>query len=173
MRPFLQPVIGVVTTLVSSLAVAAGLLLAHPASGYASAGPAACGEHPTGRVLLISLDQQELTACQDGASIVDTPVTTGRPALPTPPGSYSVFRKNHPWTMRSPWPRSSPYWYPPSRVEYTLWFRPGYAIHDAPWRARYGPGTQAEGTHGCVNVPRPAMDQLYTWAQVGTPVVVS
>jgi lipoprotein-anchoring transpeptidase ErfK/SrfK len=48
----------------------------------------------------------------------------------------------------------------------------GYAIHDAPWRSQYGPGTQDAGTHGCVNVPRPAMDQLYAWAPACTPVLI-
>ncbi len=161
-----------VAALVSTLVMAAGLLLGGTVAAHAASRPIDCSEHPAGRVVVISLAHQELTACQDGSSVLDTPVTTGRSALPTPPGSYSVFRRNSPWTMRSPWPRSSPYWYPPARVEYTLWFRPGYAIHDAPWRSRYGPGTQAQGSHGCVNVPRPAMDQLYGWAQVGTPVVV-
>jgi lipoprotein-anchoring transpeptidase ErfK/SrfK len=63
--------------------------------------------------------------------------------------------------------------HPPSRVEYAMWFRgDGYAIHDPPWRSQYGPCTQDAGTHGCVNVPRPAMDQLYAWAPVGTPVLI-
>jgi lipoprotein-anchoring transpeptidase ErfK/SrfK len=158
-----------VTALVAGLAIAAAGVVLAP-SRVAAAG---CDQYPQGPIILVTLADQHLTACQDGAIVVDTPVTTGRPALPTPQGSTSVFRKNSPWTMRSSWPRSSPYWYPPSRVEYTLWFRPGYAIHDAPWRYRYGPGTQAAGSHGCINVPRPAMDRLYRWAVVGTPVLVS
>jgi lipoprotein-anchoring transpeptidase ErfK/SrfK len=126
-----------------------------------------------GKVIVMSLDRQSLTAYQDGVALVTTPITTGRPALPTPPGSYSVLRKNHPWLMTSDWPRSSPYWYPPSEVQYTLWFRnDGYAIHDAPWRSRYGPGTQANGSHGCVNVPMPTMTTLFSWADVGTRVIV-
>jgi hypothetical protein len=166
-------------TLLGVLLVAGGLVMAQPVTGSAAvvagAGPqAGCDAHPQGKVILISLSLQHLTACENGVAGVDTPVTTGRPALPTPPGSWSIVRKNSPWTMRSSRPRSSPYWYPPSRVEYTLWFRSdGYAIHDAPWRAEYGPGTEAEGTHGCVNVPRPAMDQLYAWAPTGTPVLIS
>ena len=133
-----------------------------------------CGNYATGKAILISLPNQDLTACQDGQVFLDTPVTTGRAALATPPGSYSVLRKVSPWVMTSPWPRGSPYWYEPSLVQYTLWFRDGgYAIHDAPWRSTYGPGTQANGTHGCVNVPRPAMDHLYNWADVGIPVLVS
>ncbi|MFN2452002.1 MAG: L,D-transpeptidase family protein [Candidatus Dormibacteria bacterium] len=126
-----------------------------------------------GKVIVINLANQSLTAYQDGAPFLTTPVTTGRPALPTPPGTYSVVRKNHPWTMVSDWPRDSPYWYPPSPIQYVLWFtNTGYGIHDAPWRSYYGPGTQAHGSHGCVNVPMPTMTSLFSWADVGTRVVV-
>jgi len=166
-----------ISALLIALVVSAGLLgwgTATTSAATASSGSqGACDVRPHGKTILISLADQHLTACQEGGVFVDAPVTTGRAALRTPPGAYSIVRKNSPWTMRSPWPPSSPYWYLPSRVDYTLWFRTdGYAIHDAPWRTRYGPGTQYEGTHGCVNVPRPAMDQLYAWAPVGTPVLV-
>jgi len=128
---------------------------------------------PVGRTIVISLRCQELSAYQNGMPILTTYITTGRPALPTPPGQYSVLRKVSPWLMTSDWPTWSPYWYPPSWVRYTLWFRnDGYAIHDAPWRSAYGPGTQANGSHGCVNVPMPIMQTLYNWATVGTPVRV-
>ncbi len=124
-----------------------------------------------GKVIVISLRCQELSAYSDGMPFLTTYITTGRPALPTPPGQYSVLRKVSPWLMTSDWPQSSPYWYPPSWVQYTLWFRSdGYAIHDAPWRSAYGPGTEANGSHGCVNVPMPTMTGLYNWATVGTPV---
>ena len=126
-----------------------------------------------GKVIVLSLSCQVLTAYDNGMPMLTTYITTGRPALPTPPGQYSVLRKVTPWQMTSDWPRSSPYWYPPSWVQYTLWFRSdGYAIHDAPWRDAYGPGTQSNGSHGCVNVPMPTMTDLYNWAEVGTPVRV-
>ena len=126
-----------------------------------------------GKVIVISLRCQTLSAYFDGMPVLTTYITTGRPALPTPPGQYSVLRKVSPWLMTSDWPTWSPYWYPPSWVQYTLWFRSdGFAIHDAPWRAVYGPGTQANGSHGCVNVPMPIMRTLYSWAAVGTPVRV-
>ena len=126
-----------------------------------------------GKVIVISLARQELTAYEDGKPFLSTLITTGRPALPTPPGNYTVLRKNHPWKMTSDFPPSSPYWYPPSWVQYTLWFRnDGYAIHDAPWRGSYGPGTEQAGSHGCVNVPMPTMESLFGWADVGTRVIV-
>jgi lipoprotein-anchoring transpeptidase ErfK/SrfK len=126
-----------------------------------------------GKVIVISLARQELSAYFNGQPVYTTLVTTGRPALPTPPGNYKVLRKNHPWEMVSDFPQSSPYWYPPTWVQYTLWFRDdGYAIHDAPWRSTYGPGTEQAGSHGCVNVPMPIMESLYAWADVGTRVIV-
>ena len=126
-----------------------------------------------GKVILISLKDQQLAAYQDGATFVTTPVTTGRPALPTPTGNFQVLRKSHPWVMRSDFPRWSPYWYPDSPVTYVLWFtNAGHGIHDAPWRATYGPGTEAGGSHGCVNVPFAAEKLLFSWADVGTRVVI-
>ncbi|HXA28189.1 MAG TPA: L,D-transpeptidase [Candidatus Angelobacter sp.] len=126
-----------------------------------------------GRVIVVSLARQELTAYEDGKPFASTLVTTGRPALPTPPGNYTVLRKNHPWKMTSDFPPSSPYYYPPTWVQWTLWFRnDGYAIHDAPWRGSYGPGTESAGSHGCVNVPMPIMETLFNWADVGTRVIV-
>jgi lipoprotein-anchoring transpeptidase ErfK/SrfK len=126
-----------------------------------------------GKVILISLGDQKLTAYQDGVTLLTTPVTTGRPALPTPAGSFLVVRKSHPWLMHSDFPRSSPYWYPDSPVTYVLWFtNQGHGIHDAPWRGTYGPGTQAAGSHGCVNVPFAAEKQLFEWAELGTRVVI-
>jgi hypothetical protein len=126
-----------------------------------------------GKVIVVSLACQALTAYQDGLPVLTTFITTGRPALPTPPGQYAVYQKLSPYLMQSPWGDGSPFWYPPSWVQYTLWFRTdGFAIHDAPWRAAYGPGTNLNGSHGCVNVPMPTMAALYSWAPVGTPVRV-
>lgn len=157
----------------AALVPALGIALLGMALGSRPAhAAAACAPQP-GKSIHIDVSAQELTACQDGAVILDTPVTTGRDELPTPAGSYSVLRKSSPWLMHSPWGRHSRYWYPDSWVKYTLWFIPGYAIHDAPWRQSYGPGTETAGSHGCVNVPRPAMDQLYAWADVGDPVLIT
>ena len=126
-----------------------------------------------GKMIVISLSCQELTAYQNGTAILTTLVTTGEPALATPPGLTQVMSKNHPFLMVSPWPRGSRFWYVPSWVQYVMWFRSGgYGIHDASWRPTYGPGTEANGSHGCVNVPLAAEISLFYWADIGTPVEV-
>src|SRR5260370_197371 len=46
-----------------------------------------------GKVIVISLSRQVLTAYQDGSAVVTTFIATGRPQLPTPPGVYHIFHR--------------------------------------------------------------------------------
>jgi len=139
----------------------------------------ACGHNTgSGKDIVVSLSMQELVAFQDGCVVKATPVTTGRPALPTPAGSYHVFLRTTPWLMHSDWPPGSPYWYPDTWVKWVLEFRGGgYFLHDAYWEPSgdYGPGgefNQAAASHGCIHIPTPFMQWLYGWTPVGTPVQV-
>jgi lipoprotein-anchoring transpeptidase ErfK/SrfK len=125
---------------------------------------------------------QTLRAYQDGVLVHEDYVTTGEPQLPTPPGIYHVQTKYAPYEFISPWPPGSPFYYPPSWTHFAMLFREGgYFLHDAPWRAVYGPGTNLPhasdpgepiGTHGCVNLPYPDMVWLWNWTPIGTTVVV-
>jgi lipoprotein-anchoring transpeptidase ErfK/SrfK len=129
----------------------------------------------TGKVIVVSIARQELMAIENGVPVLDTLVTTGRPAMPTVTGTFHILKKFSPYCMSS-W-AGNPYpWYGCVGMQYAMEFESsGYFIHDAPWRSRYGPGTNdSNGTHGCVNVPRNAsqMDFLYGWTPLGTTVVV-
>ena len=131
----------------------------------------------SGRLITVSLQAQELTAYDRGRVIVDTPVTTGRPALPTDVGPMQVLSKDAPWTMKSPWPKGSPDWYPDTPVQMVVWFtKNGEGLHDASWQpdSTLGPGSQngPYASHGCIHLPLPAVRILFTWATIGTPVVV-
>jgi lipoprotein-anchoring transpeptidase ErfK/SrfK len=133
------------------------------------------------KALAISLNEQVIRAYDHGQQVFWSYVTTGRPGLQTDPGSFKVYWKVSPWTMHSPWPKGSPFWYPDSKVKMVMWFNGGDGIHDASWRSRYGPGTNGPhydptgedtGTHGCVNVPYSNMVWLWNWTPNGTPVIV-
>ena len=133
------------------------------------------------KALTISLSEQVIRAYEHGNQVFWSYVTTGRPGLETDPGSFKVYWKVAPWTMHSPWPKGSPYWYPDSKVKMVMWFNGGDGIHDASWRSRYGPGTNGPhydptgedtGTHGCVNVPYSNMVWLWNWTPTNTPVIV-
>src|ERR1700730_2521057 len=133
------------------------------------------------KALTISLSEQVIRAYDHGQQVFWSYVTTGRPGLETDPGSFKVYWKVSPWTMHSPWPKSSPNWYPDSKVNMVMGFNGGDGIHDAYWRSRYGPGTNGPhydptgedtGTHGCVNVPYSNMVWLWNWTPTGPPVIV-
>ena len=129
---------------------------------------------PHGKVIVILISDQRLTAYQNGTVVLTSLVATGRPELATPKGTFHVMAKYSPLKFVSPWPKGNPYWYPDEWVSYGMLFaNGGFFLHDAPWRTHYGPGTNlSQGTHGCVNVPKAAMATLYNWATVGTTVVI-
>lgn len=133
--------------------------------------------HMPSKAIVISLDAQQLTGYEGPKVVVDTPVTTGKPALATDTGAMKVLSKRAPWKFQSPWPRGSPYWYPDTVVREVVWFtNTGEGLHDASWEpaSDYGKGSQLgrSASHGCVHVPDAAEDFLYNWAAVGAPVIV-
>jgi lipoprotein-anchoring transpeptidase ErfK/SrfK len=140
----------------------------------------ACGHDvPSGKAIVINLALQEALFYQNGCVLQATPVTSGRRNERTPTGTFHVFHKDSPVLFTSWAPRSSPYWYPPERATYALEFtvvRAGIFLHDAPWEptAAFGPGSQNTGnaSHGCVHAPTSVMAWAYTWANIGTPVIV-
>jgi lipoprotein-anchoring transpeptidase ErfK/SrfK len=137
----------------------------------------------SGNVIVISLSRQWMDVYQDGVEVYNAAIMTGRPALPTPTGTYHVFAKLSPATFYSPWPYGSPYWYAPTTVRYALeWGAGGYFLHDSWWHSVYGPGTNGWhddpvygwqwGTHGCVAMPLSVAAWLYQWAPIGTTVQI-
>jgi lipoprotein-anchoring transpeptidase ErfK/SrfK len=129
------------------------------------------------KAVVVRLSSQTLTAYLNGKPILTTPVTTGRPALPTPIGSFSVQFKASPYVFHSPWPPGSPYWYPPAPVTWAMEFYDGDFLHDDPAEPTDAFGSDSQNgyfaSHGCVHVPHDAMAFLYGWLPVGAPVIVS
>ncbi len=148
-----------------------------------SARPAFASSSSSGKEIVISLSKQRMFVYQDGVQVYSSPVTTGRSTLRTPIGTYQVFAKFHPTTFISPWPAGSPYWYPPTHINYALEWTNGIFLHDAWWRTVYGPGTNIwyhdpvygwqTGTHGCIAMPLAAAAWLYKWAPIGTKVQIN
>jgi lipoprotein-anchoring transpeptidase ErfK/SrfK len=132
---------------------------------------------PSSKAVVVRLGSQTLTAYLNGKPILTTPVTTGRPALPTPIGSFSVQFKASPYVFHSPWPPGNAYWYPPTPVTWAMEFYGGDFLHDDPAEPGDAFGSDSQNgyfaSHGCVHVPHDAMAFLYGWLPVGAPVVVS
>lgn len=135
------------------------------------------------KMIVVSTETQYATMYQSGTQVFRTVVTTGGPELPTDHGVFHIYMKASNFTFHSPWPVGSPYYYPPSFVQYWMPFYGGEGLHDASWRSNFGPGSNLQptnlgtgnyilGTHGCVNMPTDAAAWTWNWAPVGTTVVV-
>ncbi len=129
------------------------------------------------KAVVVRLSSQTLTAYLNGKPVLETPVTTGRPALPTPIGSFSVLNRNSPYVFHSPWPAGSPFWYPPTPVTWAMEFYDGDFLHDDPGEPSSDFGSDSQNgyfaSHGCVHIPHDAMAFLYDWLPIGAPVIVA
>jgi hypothetical protein len=138
-----------------------------------------CGHNVgAGKVITVNLTLQEMIFYQDGCEVNASPTTTGRQYLRTPTGTFHIFRKASPFTMVSPWPYGSPFWYPTGTVTWVMEFASGgYFIHDAYWEpsSAYGPGSEDGGSasHGCIHILTPVMQWAYQWTPMGTPVLIT
>ncbi|HKA48054.1 MAG TPA: L,D-transpeptidase [Candidatus Dormibacteraeota bacterium] len=133
------------------------------------------------KVVVVSFQAQHLWAYENTHVVLETPVTTGIRGVTdygTDFGPMKVLYKEHPHTMHSPWPKTSPLWYPDAVVQWTTFFTwTGESIHDASWEpdSLLGPGSQYNAStrsHGCVHVPFADAQTMYNWAPVGMPVIV-
>lgn len=138
-----------------------------------------CGHAvPSGKAITLNLTLQEAVFYDNGCVVRATPITTGRPFLRTPTGVFHVFYKASPFTMVSPWPHGSPFWYPTGTVTWVMEFDVGgYFLHDASWEppSMFGPGSENSyvASHGCVHIPTPVMRWAYSWTPMGTPVIIT
>ena len=61
-----------VSALMAALLVTAACALRPPVT-HVAASADACSGRPSGQVIVVGLADQQLTACQDGTAVVDTP----------------------------------------------------------------------------------------------------
>lgn len=115
----------------------------------------------------VDMSEQKMYYYVDGVLTIDTPIVTGNTSrrMGTPSGVNFVYAKQKNRILRGPG-YASP-------VDFWMPVKGNIGIHDAAWRGKFG-GTiyQTNGSHGCINTPRTAMEQLFDMAEVGTPVVM-
>ena len=135
-----------------------------------------------GKTVVVSLREQTARFYENGKLVYWSYVTTGRPEKPSPPGLHYALEKLQHTVFTSPEPKGSPLWYAPTpinfAIEYALY---GFFLHDAWWRAEFGPYTNLPhydpaafngGSHGCVNFPLNNMAWVYNWTPDGAPIIV-
>lgn len=115
----------------------------------------------------VDMGEQKMYYYVDGVLRIETPIVTGNTSrrMGTPSGVNFVYLKQKNRILRGEGYAS--------HVDFWMPVKGNIGIHDAAWRGKFG-GTiyQTNGSHGCINTPREAMEQLFDMAEVGTPVVM-
>ncbi len=153
-----------------------------PAKTPAAAPAAAtnhCAGNSLGRLVLVSISQRHLWACDGATTAYDSPVVTGIEYLAadlTPTGTYHIYGKERDLTLTGSdttgsWSDPVSYWMPFLHNQYG-----SYGFHDATWRSNSDFGNispdSADASHGCVELPLATAAWLYNWASVGTAVTI-
>jgi lipoprotein-anchoring transpeptidase ErfK/SrfK len=113
------------------------------------------------RWIEVNLSTQRLIAWEGKKPVHAVIVSTGKASTPTRSGVYAVETK-----LRSARMQGDDYDVPD--VPFTMYYSGGYAIHGAYWHNNFGTPV----SHGCVNVAVDHAEWLFSWASVGTPIVV-
>ncbi|WP_374111876.1 L,D-transpeptidase [Phormidium yuhuli] len=113
------------------------------------------------RWIEINLTGQRLIAWEGDQPVYAIFVSTGGYSTPTPTGVYEIYVK-YPEA-----PMSGPGYHIPD-VPYVMYYDGNYGIHGAYWHNNFGTPV----SRGCTNVALDHAAWLYSWASVGTPVVV-
>ncbi len=148
-------------------------------SGATVASSNQCANNTVDQLLLVSISQRHLWACDKTTQEYDTAVITGDTNVPadvTPVGTYSIYEKQTDLYLngsdsRGSWHDWVNYWMPFLSNEYGV-----FGLHDATWRTSTDFGTISpssdQASHGCVELPLAAAAWIYQWSSVGTTVTI-
>jgi lipoprotein-anchoring transpeptidase ErfK/SrfK len=109
----------------------------------------------------VDLSQQTVRAYEGNTVVRAMIVSTGTAYYPTPPGRFRIYAKYASTTMSGPG-------YYLTGVPHTMYFYRGYALHGTYWHNNFG----RPMSHGCINLSRGDAAWLYSWAPIGTEVVI-
>lgn len=113
------------------------------------------------KTIKVSLAKQNLTYTFGEKTLGSFPISSGVKKMPTPKGNFTILAK-------VPLKHYGGVGYDYPNTKWNLQFKPGFFVHGAYWHNKFGQPM----SHGCVNVSYENMEQLYWWAQVGTPVII-
>lgn len=138
-----------------------------------------CAGNTADKLVLVSVSQRHLWACDNDKLAYDAPVVTGietTAATKTPRGTFKIYGKQTDTVLTGSdstgsWRDSVYYWMPFLDNEHGT-----FGFHDATWRpatdfGNIDPNTD-KASHGCINLSLATAKWLYGWAPVGTTVAI-
>ncbi|MHB1864565.1 MAG: L,D-transpeptidase [Candidatus Saccharimonadales bacterium] len=138
-----------------------------------------CSGNDLNQLILVSISQRHLWACEYTTVAYSSPVVTGMSFLAadlTPTGTYHIDSKQtnihligHDST--GSWNDFVYYW-----MQFLVNQYGAYGFHDATWRPANAFGNispdSTNASHGCVELPLATAQWLYNWSQIGTTVTI-
>ena len=122
-----------------------------------------------GKWIEVNLATKRLYAYDQGQLQRTILVSAGAPATPTVTGQFAIYSKYRSQNMYGGNVDGSNYFQP--NVPWVNYFYKDFAIHGNYWRPSYYFGN-VNSSHGCVGVPVSDGAWIYSWAPIGTPVLV-
>ena len=119
--------------------------------------------------IVVSLSKRRLRAYRSGKLVLETAVSVGAPATPTPRGRYFINERYVLTDASGPFGPNALGVSAHSEALQHVWVQDGpIAIHgtNEPWSIGHA------SSHGCVRVPNSVMRRLFPFAPAGTPVIV-
>lgn len=122
----------------------------------------------TGKYIDIDIAAQIMTIFEDGKLLDAYPISSGKPGMDTPKGTYGIRNKaSRPWSKQ--YGLYMPNWM-------ALVPDGKFGIHELPeWPGGYKEGANHLGipvSHGCVRLGVGPAKRVFDWADIGTPVEV-
>lgn len=117
----------------------------------------------------VNTTTKRMYAYDQGQLVRSFLISAGAPRTPTVTGSFAIYAKYRSQDMSGENVDGSSYFQP--AVPYVNYFYHDYAIHGNYWRPASYFGN-INSSHGCVGIPVSDGAWIYSWAPVGTPVII-
>jgi lipoprotein-anchoring transpeptidase ErfK/SrfK len=170
---------GVNSTSVNSQASSTSPTTNSKSAAQASVNASACASNTISQLIVVSISQRHLWACDNATEVYNTAVITGNTNLAadlTPLGTYKIYTKLTNQDLKGCdstgcWNDPVSYWLPFLENQYGT-----YGLHDATWRSPNDFGnispSSSQASHGCVELPLSAGAWIYKWSNIGTTVII-
>jgi hypothetical protein len=124
---------------------------------------------PYDKFIVVDISDKRLYAYEKTNLVRTVLISAGAPGTPTVLGQYKIYSKRVSQDMRGGNVDGSRYFQ--AAVPYVNYFYGSYAIHGNYWRPDSWFGN-INSSHGCIGIHDPDDAWVYSWAPVGTPVIV-
>lgn len=144
-------------------AIFEGREIAVPKTAFNKGNSLVLGQSSSEKWIEVDLSEQKLKAWDGDTLFLETLVSTGLPWWPTPKGEFRIWSKVRATKMEG---GTGKYYYNLPNVPYVMFFENaevagsrGFSLHGTYWHSDFG----NVHSHGCVNLPTPIAEKLYSW----------